>query len=116
MKKVLIVEHFDGDLRHIRNGLDGRVEILEARTLDGGEQFFDNNANIIDLVIIQANMNSIEPNSMPLVKKIVDSGFKKPIIAQAILPSSRQPLIQAGATHESNYYEVGKKALELLDL
>lgn len=115
MPKVLVVEDFDYFFNMINRGLSSEIEVLRARTLKEGNNLFQNNPDV-DLIIMGACVPGDEPNAMPLVKKIVDSGYKRPIIACSSISPFTKKLICAGATHESSKEGAAKLALKLLNL
>jgi DNA-binding response OmpR family regulator len=113
MPKVLVVEDFDPYFKMIDRELSGKVEVLRAATLEEGDNLFQSNPDI-DLIIMDACVPGHKPNAMPLVKKIVGTGFTKPIIACSTTWTGE--LLKAGATHESDKDRVAKITLELLNL
>jgi CheY-like chemotaxis protein len=115
MPKILIVEDDYEYFTNINNELIGKAEVLRAETLGEGADLFQNNPDI-DLIIMDACVPGGSPNAMPLVKKIVSSGYTKPIIACSNYFPYSQELIAAGATHMANKREVAKIALKLLGL
>ena len=114
MKTVLVVEDNNQVFEMINNYFDGIINVLRAEDLDSGYKLFDENSNVIDLIIMDACVPGIEPNSMPLIKKIINLGFTKPIIANSSNSDFNDILIEAGATHKSEKYKAGILALELL--
>jgi DNA-binding response OmpR family regulator len=115
MPKILIVEDDDVNFTNIEYYLRSKAEVLQAETLDKGESLFQNNPDI-DLIIMDACIPGDSPNAMPLVKKIVDSGYDKPIIACSSESEYTKQLVAAGATHSANKGEVAQMALKLLGL
>jgi DNA-binding NtrC family response regulator len=114
LKKVLVVEDRDFYYEDIIKGLDGKVEVVWAQTLEEGEQCF--REYDFDLIIMDACLEEDWPDSMPLVKKILGSGYKRPIIAASSLAAYSRKLVEAGATHQAEKEEAGHLALELLGL
>jgi len=115
MPKVLVVEDHEGYFAAINHDLKDKVEVLHAETLEEGDNLFQSHPDV-DLVIMDACVPGDSPNAMPLVKKIVDSGYSKPIIACSSMPFYTRKLVDVGATHQSDKYGVAKMALELLNL
>ncbi|MDP1833436.1 MAG: response regulator [Candidatus Moranbacteria bacterium] len=115
MSKVLVIEDHDGYFRRINEELNGKVEVLRATTLEEGEDLFRRNTDI-DLIIMDACVPGDRPNSMSLVRKIVQAGFTKPIIACSGLYEYREELLNAGATHDAKKNKVAELALEILNL
>jgi len=117
MPKVLVVEDRDGCFTMIKSKLklNGPIEVLRAVTLKEAADFFQSNPDI-DLIIIDACVQSEFPNTMPLVKKIITSGYIKPIIACSSVLFYREELINAGATHQANKFDAAEMALKLLGL
>lgn len=113
MPKVLIVEDFLPYYENIRIELGNRAEVLWGQTLEEGEKIFENNPDL-DLIIMDACVPGQIPNAMPLVKKIIATGFKNPIIACSSMFCME--LLEAGATHEANKYDAAKLAIELLGI
>ncbi len=115
MKKVLVVEDYDPYYATVEKGLAGKVELMRAETLSEGRKLFQENPDV-DLIIMDACVPGDKPNSMPLVAEIVESGYDKPIIASSSIPFYTRKLVEAGATHGANKYEVPELALDLLGL
>ncbi len=115
MPKVLVVEDFDYFFKMINRELNGKVEMLRAKTLEEGDNLFQSNPDV-DLIIMGACVPGDEPNTMPLIRKIVDSGYQWPIIASSGIPPFTKKLICAGATHEIGKEGAAKLALKLLNL
>lgn len=115
MKKVLIVEDDHMIFFLMKAIFAGRVEILWAEELKQGEYLFENNPDI-DLIIMDACVPGNKPNSMPLIEKIVKSGFDEPILASSSSHQFSQQLVWAGATYIVDKNNAAKKALELLGL
>lgn len=67
-------------------------------------------------LILELHVPGDEPNSMWLVRKIISSGYKKPIIACSSSSEYRETLMRAGATHQTNKFQAVKKIKSLLDL
>lgn len=99
MKKVLMVE--DGDVYHAmaEKIFAGKVEFMQAKTRMEGWELFQKNPDI-DLIIMDACVPGDKPNTMPLVEKIMESGYDKPIIASSGWSDYRRKLMAVGATHE----------------
>lgn len=114
MKKILVVEDHDVYYYLIEQKLHGKAELLRGATLSEGRRLFHENPDI-SLVIMDACVPGDEPNAMPLVAEIVESGFSKPIIASSSMPSYTRALARAGATHQAPKYEAADLALKLLD-
>ncbi|MFH1744637.1 MAG: response regulator [bacterium] len=117
MPKVLIVEDNNLYFKAIKRLLEDRgIEVLRAATLEEGETLFFTNSADIDLIMMDACINSNEPNSMSLVAKILEAGFEKPILACSADDSHGQKLVKAGATHNPGKIDAAKMALKLLGL
>lgn len=115
MKKVLVVEDNDRDFCWIEEDLVGKVEVMRAKNQSGARMLFQNNSDA-DLIIMDFCVPGEAPDTTSLVKEIVASGYKKPIIASSLMYCNRQELIEAGATHESEKSDVAEFALGLLGL
>ncbi|MCK4540576.1 response regulator [Candidatus Parcubacteria bacterium] len=115
MKKVLVVEDRDIDFYKIEKGLVGKVEIMRAETQSETKKLFQENPDV-DLIIMDFRVPGDTPNTISLVKEIVESGYNEPIIASSLMYINRQQLIEAGATNEADKNEVAKLALGLLGL
>ena len=89
------------------------VEIIWARSLEEGWRIFSENIDV-DIVIMDASLgdNHDTPDSMSLVRKIITSGYKNPIIAASSNARYNVLLMEAGATH--TIYGEGKIAAALL--
>lgn len=115
MKKVLLVEDTEWCYEKISKVLDSKVEVIWADSLEKGKSLFGENPDI-DLIIMDACVPGDAPNSMPLIKHILEAGFKNPIIGCSSMSFYTNNLIEAGATHKSDKDKVGKLALELLGI
>jgi len=115
MPKVLVVEDDDIWFRIINQDFNGKVEVLRAKTLTEGDDLFRDNPEV-DLIIMDACVPGDFPNAMPLVKKIINSGYVKPIIACSSMSPYIIKLVEAGATHQSDKGKVAEMALKLLNL
>ena len=113
MKKVLIVEDDYYDRLNMKNKLEASFEVFEADNLSDAESTFFGNPDI-DLIIMDACVPGHEPNSMRLVWKIKESGFKKPIIACSSIWQFSELLVQYGATHQAPKHKAAELAIELL--
>ncbi|MDD5289807.1 MAG: hypothetical protein PHT40_01230 [Patescibacteria group bacterium] len=118
MKKVLVVEDRDSDFSPMErvfkfHDKNSEIEILHAKTLKEGENLFFANPDV-EVIIMDACVEGDEPDSMPLIEKIVKSGFKKPIIAASGSSLNNDELITAGATHKADKYKAVKLALQFL--
>ena len=89
------------------------AEILWAKSLEDGEKIFNENPDIA-IVIMDCCVPGDTPNSSWLVKEIRGRGFEKPIIAKSSMPEYCQTLIDVGASHSANPYEVPSLILKLL--
>ena len=114
-QEVLVIEDFCSCRFAIKMGLKDKVKVLEAATLEEGKRVFQKNPDV-SLVIMDACVPGDEPNSMPLIKKILSAGYSKPIIAISGNPEYRKILLRAGATHEAEKHKVAELALKLLNL
>ena len=113
MRTVLVVEDDYRYYRIIKREFAGAVKLIRAKTINQARASFRDNSDI-DLIIMDACVPGAVPNTTPLVREIIESGYSKPIIAASgIMPFSYE-LIEAGATHYAKKEEAAKLALELL--
>ncbi len=102
--------------------LDDKVKVISAKTLAEGERLFKENSDDIELVLVDCCVpddTGDEPNSMGLVEKIRQDGFKGPIIAESSNPENYKSLRDAGADRTASVFpprEVPELILELLGL
>ena len=115
MKKILVVEDDGYYFSVIKEGLEGKVEILRAIMVEQAEKIFEKTPDF-DLIVMDACVPGSKVTTIPLVEKIIKSGYNKPIIASSANESFRQYLLNAGATHEAKKLDVANKVLELLNL
>lgn len=93
---------------------DKGITVLSATKIQEALDLFQDNLNCIDLIIMDACLEKGCPDTMPLIRKILEYGFKKPIIASSSDSDYSKILRQAGATHTAEKWEVTNFALELL--
>lgn len=115
LPKILIVEDIEKDVRHWERKLDGKVEVIWASNLQDGEKLFNDNSDIV-LIVMDACVPGDEPTTMPLIEKIRQAGFEKPIIAKSSIPSYRKKLLEAGASHSVDFFNVPSLIAELLNI
>jgi len=117
MKRILVVEDDNLYFSIIEGDLSTEaITIIRAETLLDADDFFEKNRDDLDLIVMDACVPGDEPNSMWLVRKIISSGYKKPIIACSSSSEYRETLMRAGATHQTNKFQAVKKIKSLLDL
>ena len=115
--KILVVEDSYSNLEEIEKTLDGKeVEILWGRTQEEAQELFYLHEESLDLIIMDACVPGSRPNTMDLIKEVLESGFRRPIIAVSTISAYIPVLIKAGATHESvmGRWGAARLALELL--
>ena len=117
MKRVLVVEDSDDDYRLISRRIvkRGLAQLIRARTLSEAIRFFSRDPEV-NLIVMDACVNSDQPNTMPLIKAFQTIGYAKPIIAASTSSLFRQQLVDAGATHQASKIDVPRMALNLLNL
>ncbi len=117
MPKVLLIEDDEFYSEFIKADLEkGGVVVLLSTTLNGGYELFNKHSDSIDLIIMDACVPGDRPNSMPLVRTIIESGYSKPIIACSSMPQYRGALTSVGATHQAGKNEAATMALRLLNI
>lgn len=117
MKTVLVVEDRYDKFEMINVWLDDKVRVLHAPNLSSAERLFDENQKDIDLVIMDACVDGEKPDTMPLIRQMIATGFNGAIIANSSCFYFNDILIEAGATHKTlKKLEAGTLALQLLGL
>lgn len=117
MQTILVVEdeiRFVDLLKCWLETPEGVFDVLHAEDLDTGSKLFNENSNKINLVVVDACVPGSHPNSMLLIKEIIRSGFKGPVVATSSNPDFNNILIEAGATHKVAKGKTGPFVLELL--
>ncbi len=102
MKKVLIVEDSHGYYSRYRSDLEdltSEVQMLLAWKISQAWELFSQNSDL-DVIIVDACMHSQEPDTMPLVKKIREAGYKGHIVANSNSSKNNKVLLEAGCNLE----------------
>ncbi len=112
MKKLLLVEGNSKWAMRIKSGLAGLAEITWVNNLyDAEDVFFESD---FDLVVLDACVDEPQPDSLPLLKNIKESGFKGPIIAISTIDNYLWFMRKAGASHPVEKHLVVDKVKEIL--
>jgi len=96
--KILVIDDDQATSKYFEGVTKGKIKIISAYTISEGEKKFFEVINEIDFVAVDACIESNHPDSMDLIKKIVNSGFDRPIIAISSDDSFNNILLSAGAT------------------
>jgi hypothetical protein len=101
MRKILIVDDDSGGsiINNIQMNYDNKKFIfIVATSLRLGWRAYQDNKDV-DLIIMDACVDSeYNPDSMSLIVRIIDDGFKNDIIAASSLDEYNKMLMSAGAT------------------
>lgn len=102
MAKILLVED-DRQLSRsfvdlIKNSIN--LEVVPAYSLEEAKEKIENLIFEISIIILDACLDSYEPNSMPLITQAREAGFKGPIIACSSCDYYNDILLENGATHK----------------
>lgn len=114
LPKVLIIEDERGRQLDYAEALSDKVQILEARSVEEGEQLFAENPDVA-LIIMDACVPGDEPTTLPLTRRIRET-FTGPMVAASSDFYYRRQLMGAGCDHESRKDFVPEKVVELLNL
>ncbi len=112
--KVLIVEDRGDYQEKYRMRLGEKVLLLQAKDLQTGERLFLENPDIV-LVVMDACVPGVEPNSVPLIRKVRKT-FNGPMIAASMDPSYRRLLVEQGCSHQSPKDDVSFLVCQILGL
>ena len=112
--KILIVEDRDIYQSLYRDYIQSAAEILAAKSLDEGKRLFDENPDIV-LVVMDACVPGSKPNSMNLIIHIRQT-FNGPMIAASSDPDYRDILVETGCNLKSPKEKVPDLVRELLRL
>ena len=101
-KTILLVE----DTIVFSEGMSKRLRkqgavVLVASTLEIAEDFFSEYQKVLDLVVMDACVNSNKVDTVPLIKRIVKSGHEMFIVAASSSSECNKVLMKAGATHNA---------------
>jgi DNA-binding response OmpR family regulator len=77
------------------------IVVLHAQTVSEAKSLYDSKRDAIDLILMVACLEEATPDTIPLVRFFVSSGFGKPIIACSVNDDDSDVLIRAGATHKT---------------
>lgn len=121
MKKTILVFEssdilFFSDFKLLFN--NEKLEIIRASTLIEGEKKFSENRGAFDFILVGDCQPKSIQDSISLVKKIRESGYRKPIITYLSYSQDSLKLKVAGGenTHFFHKDDSVKKAIELLQL
>jgi len=91
------------------------IEVIEICILDDVNPIFEKVLQT-NLIVMDACVCSRRPNSMPLIKRLREAGYKNPIIAASESDKCSDLLLEAGASHKAEKREVPKLVLQLLNI
>ncbi|HWQ99763.1 MAG TPA: response regulator [Candidatus Methylomirabilis sp.] len=111
--KVLIVEDSFPLQRFYREVLNEKYTILQAYSVDHGEQLFRKHPDVA-AIVMDACVPGHKPTTPPLVRRIRKS-YHGPIIAASSDDDFQDALISAGCNHRAFKHTVPDKLAELLD-
>ncbi len=113
--KVLVLEDRDIDFWKIESEFAGKVEIIRARNQWEFRKLFEENPDF-DLIMMDYFSPGDTPNTLPLLREILENGYTGPIISSSMMYFRRKEMIDAGATHEGEKEKAVEIALNLLGL
>jgi response regulator of citrate/malate metabolism len=119
MYKILLVEDDKDWFKNwsdLLKKIDQFITVMWKPTIEEAETEFSANKDSFDLIIMDACVPGNSPNTMSLVRRIVESGFKKPIIACSSAKPYLKLLIDAGATHTISKMDIYKSKAKITQL
>ncbi len=112
--RILAIDDEDCNHQYFQSALrNSRIEIISAKTLAQGREFYDKYKGEFDFILMDACVESHQPDSMPLIDYIVKDGYTqgRHIVAISSSRDYNDILMLAGATERVD----GKvKAMSLL--
>lgn len=113
-EKLLIVDDDRSWQRSLARSLQEKVTLLQAFSLEQGEQIFLANPDV-DLIVMDGCVPGYRLNSLPLIRKIRET-YKGPIVAASSDADNREEMVRAGCSHNvrpANLFEIFKELLDL---
>ncbi|MEI7452383.1 MAG: response regulator [Candidatus Falkowbacteria bacterium] len=108
-QRILVIEdEFTNQYLFELNLKDSGIEDIKAFNLREGKELFDKFDGDFDFVLVDACLESKQPDSMELIAYIKDSGFAGEIVAISSNDDRNDLLIAAGATLKFLKTETGK--------
>ncbi len=117
MLQILLFEDNDDFSSALIGLFKDEADITLIYNLDNAHKYlnFDNlDINKFDLIIMDACLSSREPDTMPIIEKIIDKGYQGDIIAASNSEKYSKVLMKAGATIMATKTDLTKKIREFI--
>ena len=112
MNKVPVVEDVECLAFIIKQGLEGRVLVIQAFTIKEAEAAFKEHPDLA-AILMDACVPGDKPNTMRLVEEMRKT-FTGPIIAISSVADYRKELMEVGCDYEAEKTEAAQKVLGLV--
>ncbi len=116
-KRVLIIDDDESVLSSLSRFLEVHgVTTSVAADEKSAIETFDQESHELDLVCLDGCLGGYKFNTQPILRHLLDAGFKKPIVSISGNPDIRQIMVKEGCTHHSDKMSIGERVLSLLNI